>query len=163
MTVFAMLVAGWLTPMFDHRGATMYTNVLFTTLLVGALAFLYVVRRIADVGPLVKGEARWRYRSRALRERLGRARMWLAPFVRTPGWWATRLEFAIAIVAVFVPLLLIPVLTVPNLGDASPSTSLAIVGVAEAAILVGLAWMIRIYRAPLRMDSKAYWRYRDGA
>ena len=28
---------------------------------------------------------------------------------------------------------------------------------------VGLAWMIRIYRAPLSMDAKAYWRYRDGA
>ena len=163
MTMFAMLLAGWLTPMFDNRGAGMYWTVLFTALIGGTLALLYVVRRITDVEPLAKGDARWRYRSRALRERIGQARTWLVPFYRTPGWLLTRLEFAIAIGAVLLPPLLVPGVMAPTFGDVSPLMGLAWLVIGEAASLVGIAWMVRIYRAPLRMDSKAYWRYHDGA
>ena len=51
----------------------------------------------------------------------------------------------------------------PTFGDDSPMTALAILAVAEAAILVGIAWMVRIYRAPLQVDATATWRYRDGS
>ncbi len=87
------------------------------------------------------------------------------PFSRTPGWWATRLEFAIAI----APRSLLP-RAAGSCREASTfgartarGSRLAWLVIGDAGILVGLAWMIRIYRAPLRMDSKAYWRYRDGA
>ena len=161
MTIFAMLVAGWLMPMFDDRGRTGLSQGLVVAVAVACcVAGLYFMRGAADPGPLARGEAQWRYRSRPLRERIARTRMRLS---RTPGWWATRLEFAIAIGAALLPPLLVPAAMAPTFGDVSPRMGLAWLVIGEAASLVGLAWMIRIYRAPLRMDSKAYWRYRDGA
>ena len=43
---------------------------------------------------------------------------------------------------------------------ASIPISTSVFGVALGAMLIGLAWMWRIYRAPSRYD-RAIWRYRD--
>jgi hypothetical protein len=159
MSVFAGLVGGWLMPMVEERADTSLNGaVVIAILVVGYSLGVLMIRRSLDPGPLARGEARWRYRSRPHHERIGRARTWLAPSHRTPGWWATRVEFAIAITAAFVPLLLGPAMTAPNFDDTPPSTVLPLLGVAEASILVGLVWMVRIYRAPLRNDYKAFWR-----
>ena len=87
---------------------------------------------------------------------------------RTPGWWATRLEFAIAIsLAIMAAVVALVVMPEGSMfGRDNPPRQLVWLGqltVGSAGILIGLAWMVRIYRAPLRMDSKAYWRYHDGA
>ena len=160
MTVFAMLVAGWLTPMFEDRGRGWVSQGLVLSVAVACcVAGLYFMRGAADPGPLARGEARWRYRSRPVRERIGRARMRLS---RTPGWWATRLEFAIAIAALAVPaLVFMSVLSQFHHEPIGYVSAMTVAG--STGVVIGLAWMIRIYRAPLRMDAKAYWRYRDGA
>ena len=81
---------------------------------------------------------------------------------RTPGWWATRLEFAIAIAALAVPaLVFMSVLSQFHHEPIGYVSAMTVAG--STGVVIGLAWMIRIYRAPLRMDAKAYWRYRDGA
>ena len=41
-----------------------------------------------------------------------------------------------------------------------PPVALAVLGIGLAGILIGAAWMWRIYRAPTR-DDEARWRYRD--
>ena len=139
------------------------TALVIAVVVAGFAAGNYLIRRAVDPGPLARGESRWRYRSHPLRERIAAPRLPLTPFHRTPGWWATRFEFAFAIAAAALPPLLVPGLMAPTFGDDSRMTALAILAVAEAAILVGIAWMVRIYRAPLRVDATATWRYRDGS
>ncbi len=47
-------------------------------------------------------------------------------------------------------------------GGAHPIAAGGLVSLAGyAGMLLGLAWMVRIYRAGLRNDAKATWRYRD--
>jgi hypothetical protein len=159
MTIFAGLGGGWSGPMLEDRASPIPLGVfVLFVLVVGGLGFRYVVHRITDPGPLARGEARWRYRNRAVRERIVRAMTWLVPVDRSAGWWATRIEFAVAIGSIATTALLDAAL--PGFGGRTtlPAVSLG----ALAVMLVGLAWMIRIYRAPLRLDSKAYWRYHDG-
>jgi hypothetical protein len=127
----------------------------------GAVVGIYVTRRLSEPGPLVRGEARWRYRSRPVGQRIAATRSALASRLPPMGWWTTRIELGIAIAAAFVPPLMVPVVTAPTFRDESPLMALAALGLAEAGILVGLAWMIRIYRAPLNLDAGATWRYRD--
>jgi hypothetical protein len=85
---------------------------------------------------------------------------------RKPGWWLTRIEFVAAITSftvVAVTLVATPTTFGTYDGPRPPLWWLLSPGVAIAGMLVGLLWMIRLYRAPLKLDSKAYWRYRDGA
>jgi hypothetical protein len=168
MTIFAGLVGGWLTRMFDERaGQQAGEAIILAAVVAGYAAALLMLRRIIDPGPLARGEARWRYRSRALRERIARARTWFVLLDRKPGWWTTRLEFAVGIAALVATSIfaLAVALREPSFGAGPerylPWTLVPLVGVGGSA--VGLAWMIRIYRAPLRLDSSAYWRYRDGS
>jgi hypothetical protein len=166
MTMFAGLVGGWLgTPMFEDRADRLSQGIIIAVAVTCYVVGIYFIPRNLDPGPLARGDARWRYRSRALRERIGRARNSLALIDRKPAWWATRIELAIAIVAAAVPPALVPVVLDQQsmFGRSASIDPLAMLGLAEASILVGLAWMVRIYRAPLRNDAKAYWRYRDGA
>lgn len=147
--------------MTDIADAVDLRSFTIAVLVIGIAAYLFAVRRIAAPGPLVKGQAHWRYRSRAVRERIGRARTWLVLPDRTSGWWTTRLEFAAAVVTILFAIRLIT--SAPILFDDQPPERLLLLnGAAIAAMLFGLAWMIRIYRAPLRHDAKAYWRYHDG-
>ena len=154
-------LAHWLADIRDD--ATLSAWLVIAVAIAGFAVGIYLIRRSADPGPLARGESRWRYRSRPLQERIAAPRIRLSPFYRTPGWLLTRLEFAIAIGAALLPPLLLPAVMARTFGDVSPRMGLAWLVIAEAASLIGLAWMVRIYRAPLRMDSKAHWRYHDGA
>jgi hypothetical protein len=81
---------------------------------------------------------------------------------RTRGWHLTRLELAVGIVAILFALL-------PTVYDPSRSGPLMeprpfgvadlIVPAGYCGMLVGLAWMFRIYRGP--RDEPPRWRYRD--
>jgi hypothetical protein len=159
------LVGGWFTPMFDDQVDTRLVNAIALAILVAGYAIgMLLLRRILDPGPLARGEARWRYRNRALRERIARAWVWLGVPDRSPGWWATRIEFSVAIAALALVALLLPSYARPTFGgDGLSARGMLVMAAGVAGMIVGLAWMVRIYRAPLRMDSKAYWRYRDGA
>ena len=133
--------------------------------ILGPVVGIHLVRRLSDPGPLARGEARWRYRSRPAREQLA-ATISALVSSRTIGWWTTRLEFAVAIafamLAAAIAVLAAP--WDPLTGyDGPPRLLVWLAGSAAGAvgILVGLAWMVRIYRAPLRFDSSASWRYRD--
>ena len=89
---------------------------------------------------------------------------------RTWAWWATRIEFAIAIGAVLVAVLWLLVLGGVNsptftgndpirLGTLLLPGWLSISIAALLAALFGVAWMIRIYRN-LREPEPPSWRYR---
>ena len=77
---------------------------------------------------------------------------------RMPGWLLARLELAIAAAVVVV---------IPILGLAIPGRTwhdpwlygLSPV-MAELIAVVGLVWMVRIWRGPL-LDRVPAWRYRD--
>jgi hypothetical protein len=107
-----------------------------------------------------------RHRLATVRSCSGRiARLPIIAGMKAPtlGWWITRLEFAIAVGAVIaIPILHLsqPVL----IGDARPDgfylRQAATVLAAFLVAVVGLAWMVRIYRAPGRQAPPA-WRYRD--
>ena len=162
MTDFAGIVAGWLLPMFDRPGPMLADWVPIAVATAYCLALAFVIHRRLDTGPLVRGTARWRYRSRALRERVARARTTLVLVDRTSGWWATRIEFAVAIAAIVSAVaVVLTAAAEPTFGGDPPMPLFPLGGI--AVMLVGLAWMVRIYRAPLRLDSTAYWRYHDGS
>ena len=81
---------------------------------------------------------------------------------RMPGWLLARLEVALAVIVVVA----IPILYVGRplmMGDPWPdraSLDLLLVVVAELVAMIGLVWMVRIWRGPLR-DRVPAWRYRD--
>ena len=85
---------------------------------------------------------------------------------RTRGWLMARVELAIAVIAV----LILPIwfITQPNAFVPAPLESGHYEPVlnffpilAEVVMLLGLAWMIRIWRGPTR-EAPPVWRYRDG-
>ncbi len=82
----------------------------------------------------------------------------------TPAWWPTRILLAIGIGAVLVPVFLLvatPTGSSPMFGP-PPGFRAAVSFVTVAGylgMLVGLAWMIRIFRGP--RDEPPPWRYRD--
>ena len=84
---------------------------------------------------------------------------------RTRGWLMARVELAIAVIAVvLIPLWLIgePDAFVKRLTDERYEPILNYFPiVAEAVMLLALAWMIRIWRGPAR-EAPPVWRYRDG-
>ncbi len=78
---------------------------------------------------------------------------------RTVGWYVTRLELAIGIVAflfVLVLLLLEPTF-MGGTGRRMLDEPLVLAGLVAAG--AGLVWMIRIFRGP--RDEPPSWRYRD--
>ncbi len=87
---------------------------------------------------------------------------------RSPAWWPTRILLAIGIGAVLlIGLYLValggPVVQGGNWSiELGPPHSWGPVGAIAAFLvpLVGLVWMIRIYRSPLEGDPPP-WRYRD--
>ena len=76
---------------------------------------------------------------------------------RTVGWYVTRLELALGIVAflLFGGLLLFEPVSLS--GSRLSEQPVALAGL--VAMGVGLAWMIRIFRGP--RDEPPPWRYRD--
>jgi hypothetical protein len=86
-----------------------------------------------------------------------------------PGWWPSRILLAIGIVSVVVILLgvLASFGPPPGLGESWPvafgplsiPSRIAIPIAALAGAVVGLIWMIRIFRGP--SDEPPPWRYRD--
>jgi hypothetical protein len=163
MMDFLEQVAGWFGRLLDgvnpDSGAT-GVGVLALGLLLAVVGIAWV-RRISNPGPLARGDAKWRYRDRGRRERITMALETPIAPDRTAGWWLTRIEFGIAIgLPVVVAWLLIsePRHMVGGSWPVTLPTTLA----GFAGIAVGLAWMIRIYRAGLRNDAEATWRHRDG-
>jgi hypothetical protein len=74
---------------------------------------------------------------------------------RTRGWYLTRIELAIGIGAILLYLA-----QPASMGAPPPQWSEAPLTVAGyLGMLVGLAWMIRIFRGP--RDEPPRWRYRD--
>ena len=83
---------------------------------------------------------------------------------RTAAWYRTRAMLALGIGAVLVPVVLLffgPEALYASVGNATlvvplngPLTWAGFLG-----ILLGLAWMIRIFRGP--RDEPPRWRYRD--
>jgi len=88
---------------------------------------------------------------------------------RTPAYWPTRIMLAVGIVATAAVLALAWMAPgLPGLGDPMfgvPATVLGlpvrVVGdaAAVAASLVGLVWMVRVFRGPRERPTR--WRYRD--
>ncbi len=84
---------------------------------------------------------------------------------RTRGWLMARVELAIAVIAVLVsrsggsgsrsPL------PRPSQTPTTSRCSTVYPIAAEIVMLLGLAWMIRIWRGPTR-EAPPAWRYRDG-
>ena len=155
MTEFLGRVAGWfgrrLDDVISDPGAP--GAALLAIGLVLAFVGLGWVRRISDPGSLARGEARWRYRDQSLLERLDG---------ETRGWWITRIEFGIAITAFVIGFVLLVAL-VPGLTfrDPRPAPSILLQLAGGPGMLFGLWWMVRIYRAGLRNDAEATWRFRD--
>ena len=79
---------------------------------------------------------------------------------RTRGWLLARLVLAIAVLAVIA----IPLLARPSPSPACRVGSHTAIGsapiIAEAIAIVGLVWMVRIWRGPAR-DARRQWRYRE--
>jgi hypothetical protein len=80
----------------------------------------------------------------------------------TRGWYLTRIELALAVGAPLLTGLLLFVAAPQGMGGffgEPPLTAYLVPAVGVAGVLVGLAWMIRIYRGP--RDEPPRWRYRD--
>jgi hypothetical protein len=77
---------------------------------------------------------------------------------RTPAYWPTRIMLAVGIAAVLlagVTLLLEP----SFMGDRPRMVESPFVLAAFLIMVLGLVWMIRIFRGP--RDEPPDWRYRD--
>ena len=160
MTDFARIAGSSTLTTFEPTGLVLDGAFILVALVIGYAALLWVLGRALASRRLIARTGPWASRSRTLREGIERARSWLVPPDRTRGWLVTRLEFAVAIGSIALATNTFLVAAQPTLGGDGtlPVVSLG----ALALMLVGLAWMVRIYRAPLRLDSKAYWRYHDG-
>jgi hypothetical protein len=119
------------------------------------------VRHILGMDEVLRG-GRWRYRDRGRMERLKRTIGSLVevPFTRTPGWWATRIEFAVAGGALVVATIAITGLpdVVGYRSTGWPVVALTLLG--YAGIVFGIRWMRRIYLSPLEVDPEVGFRYR---
>jgi hypothetical protein len=132
--------------------------VVSTTLM--ALGAAWVLH-ILGMDEVLRG-GRWRYRDRGRMERLRRTIGSLVevPFTRTPGWWATRIEFAVAGGALAVATIAITGLpdVVGYRSTGWPVVALTLLG--YAGIVFGIRWMRRIYLSPLEVDPEVGFRYR---
>jgi hypothetical protein len=132
--------------------------VVSTTLM--ALGAAWVLH-ILGMDEVLRG-GRWRYRDRGRMERLKRTIGSLVevPFTRTPGWWATRIEFAVAGGALVVATIAITGLpdVVGYRSTGWPVVALTLLG--YAGIVFGIRWMRRIYLSPLEVDPEVGFRYR---
>lgn len=133
--------------------------VVSTTLLAVGFAWL---RHVLGMDEIL-ASARWRYRDRGRIDGLKRTIESLIemPFTRTSGWWATRIEFALAggalLAAVIVPIIL-PGTVGGGMSPQWPVAALTLVG--YAGIAFGIRWMRRIYLSPLEVDPEVGFRYR---
>jgi hypothetical protein len=132
--------------------------VVSTTLMALGAAWVLHILRMDEV---LRG-GRWRYRDRGRMERLRRTIGSLVevPFTRTPGWWATRIEFAVAGGALAVATIAITGLpdVVGYRSTGWPVVALTLLG--YAGIVFGIRWMRRIYLSPLEVDPEVGFRYR---
>ena len=87
---------------------------------------------------------------------------------RARGWLAARLELVLAVVVVLVAAIIVTTyepFTLDGFGGGRWTTAFQVWAVAypyvgEALAIVGLVWMIRIWRGPTR-DALPEWRYRE--
>jgi hypothetical protein len=80
---------------------------------------------------------------------------------RTPAYWPTRLRLAVGIIAtaLVVLLALVAVNNARACFTCDYQSTLVTSVVAVGLALVGLAWMLRIFRGP--RDEPPVWRHRD--
>jgi hypothetical protein len=76
---------------------------------------------------------------------------------RTPSWWWSRLELAVAIGVILA--IVLHYLTTPEFFTMFGPPPGLVDGLALVLAVVGLIWMIRILRGP--KDKPLPWRYRD--
>ena len=87
---------------------------------------------------------------------------------RARGWLAARLELVLAVVVVLVATIIVTTyepFTLDGFGGGRWTTAFQVWAVAypyvgEALAIVGLVWMVRIWRGPTR-DALPEWRYRE--
>ena len=87
---------------------------------------------------------------------------------RARGWLAARLELVLAVVVVLVATIIVTTyepFTLDGFGGGRWTTAYQVWAVAypyvgEALAIVGLVWMVRIWRGPTR-DAPPEWRYRE--
>jgi hypothetical protein len=83
---------------------------------------------------------------------------------RTRAWRATRIEFAMGIGAVLFAAVNVQTFTRPIFGNPPMGDYLFVLTAVPYAgllvALIGLGWMVRIYR-DLRREPPSSWRYRD--
>ena len=88
--------------------------------------------------------------------------------VKAPGYWPTRILLAVALIATAITVvfaLWAAFWAAPTFGGGGgPSVwglpnNVVIVVLAAAIAVIGLIWMIRIFRGP--RDEPPRWRYRD--
>ena len=88
--------------------------------------------------------------------------------IRTRGWLVARLELAVAVAAVLVAAVILLTndpYVVDGYGGGRWEPAFRVWAavfpyVGEALAIVGLAWMVRIWRGPTR-DTSPEWRYRE--
>lgn len=80
---------------------------------------------------------------------------------RTPAYWPTRIRLAVGIVAtaLTVVLAVVVVRATGRCFSCDPRWPLVAAAVGVGMALVGLVWMVRIFRGP--RDEPPPWRYRD--
>lgn len=155
-----LLATTWFSPMFDPRsswfGLSADVVILGLAALPVLVGFLWI-RHNSSPDELTRGEARWRYRDReSLASRIG-----IVPGTsmadRTGGWWATRIEFAVALgaLAFVIGVLLL------SAGEGAWHHDVRHLAPAVAGLVgigIGLVAMVRIYRAGVTGDSRSTWR-----
>ena len=86
---------------------------------------------------------------------------------RTPAYWPTRILLAVGFLATLTALALTLVILLEQEPMFDPRAAIlglpvdkALAVVGPVPVVVGFAWMLRIFRGP--RDAPAPWRYRDG-
>lgn len=155
-----LLATTWFGPMFDDRASIfgLPVDLVYLVGVAALLAFGFLwVRHSLGPDELTRGDARWRYRDRGVRHAIADLVHDLRS--RTGGWWATRIEFAVAIGS--LGFVVLAVVWLPSFARSSSLLAAAPTAIGLVGIVIGLVAMVRIYRAGLREDAATSWRYRD--
>lgn len=78
---------------------------------------------------------------------------------RTPAYWPTRILLGVGIVATAATVGLTLVVAAARRSMFGPPSADLVLFAAPVLAVIGLAWMLRIFRGP--RDEPPPWRYRD--